>query len=192
MKTVNKIIMCACVVAYFAGLWIIASRFGFVKLLVRYGVSGVFEEIPKTFPEVKYLYYGLGLYTLLFIIVACVVYAVITRHSKEQDDLQQEAASVAGYAERMNGIASDYRFSIREETAAERSAMSSIQALQRRIASLPPAAVRDEAIAAALEKTVVELRELVSGGCDTESLAGAVDKAMVEIEALKRKCVTIK
>ena len=41
----------------------IASRFGLIKLITRYGLAESFDQIPKDFPQIKYLYIGLAVYT---------------------------------------------------------------------------------------------------------------------------------
>ena len=56
MKFISKVTIISCVCCYFGGLWFIASRFGLAKLLSRYGLSQAFNEIPKNFPQIKYLY----------------------------------------------------------------------------------------------------------------------------------------
>ena len=99
MKFISKITIVSCVCCYFGGLWFIASRFGLVKLLSRYGLSQTFNEIPKDFPQIKYLYIGLAIYTVLFVIITYMVYRYTERTAKEQDQLQQESSVVVSIDE---------------------------------------------------------------------------------------------
>ena len=94
MKSVNKIIALSCVFCYFAGLYIIAAKMGLIKLIVRYGVSKAIEEIPETFPDIKYLYIGLAVYSLIFVIIAIIIFATITRHGKDMDQLHEESSKI--------------------------------------------------------------------------------------------------
>ena len=94
--------MCSCIFCYFAGLWIIASRFGIVKVFTKYNLSEAIDKIPENFPNIEYLYYGLAGYTFLFTIVTYIIYNVASQAGKEQDELQHQSCEVNNYTEKEN------------------------------------------------------------------------------------------
>lgn len=192
MKTVNKIILCSCIFCYLLGIWFIGSRFGLVKLISRYGLAEAFDRIPKDFPQFKYLYYGLAAYTLLYILVVWLIYRVIARQGKEQAQLQQEASEVTEYAEQMNSLLAQYNRYANVNRVSDNSIYRKLQALQRQIAALPPAVVRNAAMKSDLSAIVIQLRNILTDDCAEELFSNAIDKARDEVDALKRKSVTIK
>lgn len=188
MKTITKITLPSCVVCYFGGLWFIASRFGLVKLLSRYGFSQAFNEIPKDFPEIKYLYIGLAIYTVLFAILTYLLYGYTERTVKEQEQLQQEASVVVSYAECMNVLLAEYdRSSIKDVAVKQK-----LQKLSRQIASLPPAVVRNVTLKSEVVNIVTGLKDLLSDNCTGGTFGAAVDNACDAISSVKRRSVTVK
>lgn len=187
MKTITKIILSSCIFCYFAGIWIIASRFGLIKLMSRYGLAEAFDQIPKDFPQIKYLYIGLAVYTVFFVIAACIAVKVSQRASEEQERLQQESGAVATYAQ-MNMLLSRFeRSAINDANVKQK-----LQKLSRRIASLPPAVVRDAGMKAEVTGIVGVLQELLSDNCTVEAFSAAIDNAQDNIDSLKRRSVTVK
>ena len=134
MKTVNKIILLSCIFCYFAGLYIIALKFGLLKLLARYGLSELFDEIPKNFPEIKYLYWGLALYTVIFLLLSTIILRTASKNGKEMDQVKGEASVVQDYSETLRLLVSQNSNS---------TITSKLQMLQRQVAALPPAVIRD-------------------------------------------------
>lgn len=188
MKTITKIILCSCVFCYFAGIWIIASRFGLIKLVSRYGLAEAFDQIPKDFPQIKYLYIGLAVYTVFFVIVAYITVKVSRRAAEEQEKLQQESGAIVTYAEQMNMLLSRFERSAINDADVKQK----LQKLSRRIASLPPAVVRDVGMRAEVTGVVGVLQELLSDKCTAEVFSAAIDNAQDNIESLKRRSVTVK
>lgn len=188
MKTVIKIILGSCIFYYFAGLWTIASRFGLVKIFVRYGVSESFDKIPEDFPQIKYLYIGLIVYTVVFILVAYLICKSGNRTVKEQEQLQQQSAEVASYAELMASLLSRYGRS----QNCEPKVRQKLQMLSRQIASLPPAVVRNANMAAKVRSIINNLQDLHDNNCSSEVFSSAIDTAKDDIDSLKRLSVTIK
>lgn len=188
MKTVTKIILCSCVFCYFAGLWMIASRFGLLKLITRYGLAESFDRIPKDFPQVRYLYALLVVYTVLFAILGYVIVKYSGRVTKEQEQLQQEVAVVVSYAERMNILLSQYeRSNINNIKVKQR-----LQTLSRQIASLPPAVACNANMKLEVSNIVGELQKLLSDQCSIESFSAAIDNACDAIDSLKRRSIIVK
>lgn len=188
MKTVTKIIMCSCVFCYFAGIWMIASRFGLIKLITRYGLAESFEQIPKDFPQIKYLYIGLAVYTVLFAILTYILYKYSERTGKEQEQLQNEASIVVSYAERMNVLLSQYERSNNKDA----NIRQKLQTLSRQIASLPPAIVRNAVLKSEVANIVSNLQDLLSDNCSTETFSAAIDNARDAIDSVKRRSITTK
>lgn len=178
--------MCSCLFCYFAGLWMIASRFGLIKLITRYGLAESFDQIPKDFPQVKYLYIGLAVYTVLFVILSYFIYKYSERTAKEQVQLQQEVSIVVSYAERMNLLLSQYeRSSIKDAKQKQK-----LLTLSRQIASLPPAVVRNASLKSEVANTVSGLQNLLADNCSADVFSSAVDDARDAIDSVKRRSVT--
>lgn len=188
MKTVTKIILCSSVFCYFAGLWIIASRFGVVKLISKYGMTQAFDQIPKDFPQMKYLYIGLIAYTVVFAALVWIICRYSERTSEEQEQLQQEAAVVVSYSERMNRLLSMFERSDMKDAKTKQK----LQNLTRRIASLPPAVARNANMSSEVSNIIGRLHDLLSDGCTADSFLAAVDTAVDDIDSVKRRCINLK
>lgn len=165
-----------------------ASRFGLVKLIMRYGLSGSFDQIPKDFPQIKYLYVALAVYTVLFAILTYIIYRYCERTAKEQDRLQEEVVVAVSYTECMNVLMSQYqRSSINDAKINQK-----LQTLSRMIASMPPAIARDLELKSEVSSSINYLQTLLSDDCSREIFSAAIDKSYETIESVKRRCVNIK
>lgn len=187
MKSVTKFIMCSCLFCYFAGLWIIASRFGLIKLISRYGLAEAFDQIPKDFPQMKYLYIGLAVYSVLFLILSGIIIKYSGRSVKEQEHLQQEVSVLVSYTERMKILLSQYERSDIKDARTKQE----LQTLSRKIASLPPVVVRNNVLKAEVSNIVGTLQDLLSDNCSADTFIAAVDKARDAVDSIKRKSITI-
>ena len=187
MKTTTKIISASCVFCYFAGLWIIATRFGLIKLISRYGVSELLDGIPKDFPQMKYLYIGLGVYTVLFAAISYFIIKYSEGAANEQTQLQQESGAVASYSESMNTLLAQYDRSDIKDTKKRQK----LQLLQRSIASLPPAVIRTANLKSEVANTITGLQDLLADKASADSFAAAIDNALDTIDSVKRRCKTI-
>lgn len=191
MKARRNIIMCSCVFSYFAGLWIIASRFGFIKLLTRYGISEVFDQIPKDFPNMKYLYYGLGIYTVAFVIITYIIYKVTLQADKEQETLQQQVSETMNYAEKIRVLTAAYLRQAKTTDITDKAAEQKLKMIQRLVDSLPPAIIRNPSMKSNLSSIITELQDQLSPGFDYALFCTTLDTAIDTINSLKRKTVTI-
>jgi len=188
MKTVTKIILGSCIFCYFAGIWIIASKFGLVKVFVRYGIADAFEKIPEDFPQIKYLYAGLIAYSIIFVLIAYFICKSSNKAAKEQEELQVQSAEVASYAELMTNLVSRYnRLQNRDARISQK-----LQMLSRQIASLPPAVVRNANMKSKVCNVITNLDNLLDGDCTPESFSSSIDMARDEIDSLKRISINIK
>lgn len=178
--------MCSCLFCYFAGLWMIASRFGLIKLITRYGLAESFDQIPKDFPQVKYLYIGLAVYTALFVILSYFIYKYSERTAKEQVLLQQEVSIVVSMTERVNVILSQYeRSSIKDANVKQK-----LHTLSRQIASLPPVVVRNTSLKSEVTSALSNIQDLLAHNCSADVFSSAIDKALDVIDSVKRRSVT--
>lgn len=175
--------MCSCLFCYLAGLWVIASRFGLFKLITLYGLAESFDQIPNGFPQVKYLYIGLAVYTVLFVMLSFFIYKYSERAAKEQVQLQQEGSIVVSYEECMNVLLSQYeRSSIKDAKVRQK-----LQILSRQIASLPPAIVRNASLKIEVTNTISGLQDLLADNCSAEVFSLAIDDARDTIDSVKRR-----
>ena len=182
MKTVNKIILLSCVICYFAGLYFIALKFGLIKLLVRYGMSEIFDKIPKNFPEIKYLYWGLAVYTVIFILLSIIILRTASKHGKEMDQVKSEASEVQDYSETLRQLLAQNSNS---------TITTKLQVLQRQVAALPPAVIRDGTAHQELSNIVRTITTVIDSN-DNQNVLSAIDDAMAKIKSLQRKSVTRK
>ena len=188
MKTVTKITAWSCVFCYFAGFWIIASRFGLLKLVTKYGIAEAFDQIPKDFPQIKYLYIGLAVYTVLFILLSYIIIRYSEQAAKDQEQLQLKTAEIVSYAELMKTLCAQYeRSDIKNTGVAQK-----LQTLSRQIASLPPAVVRNVNMQAEISNVIKNLQTLLSDKCTAESFSAAIDNARDAVDSIKRRSITIK
>lgn len=188
MKTITKIIMYSCLFCYFAGLWIISSRFGLIKLITRYGLAESFHQMPKDFPQVKYLYIGLVGYSVLFLLLSYIIYKYSERSVNEQEQLQEEVYMVMSYTERLNNLLSQYDHSDIKDVNTKQK----LQTLSRQIASLPPAVIRKVELKTVVSEIVDNLQHLLSDNCSIEAFSAAIDKARDTVDSIKRRSVTIR
>jgi hypothetical protein len=179
------------VFCYFAGLWIVASRFGLVKLMTRYGISEIFDEIPKDFPNMKYLYYGLLIYTILYAIVCYVIYKYVSKATEEQEVVQQQVAEVTNFAEQTNVLLSSYVRYAKENEIADKTAEQKLRLVQRQIAALPAGIAATPSAKSSITNIISELRDQLSSGFDYHLFCTTLDSAIDEINSLKRKSVNI-
>lgn len=182
MKTVNKIILLSCIFCYFAGLYFIALKFGLIKLLVRYGMSELFYEIPKNFPEIKYLYWGVAVYTVIFILLSIIILRTASKHGKEMDQVKCEASVVQDYSETLRQLLAQNTNS---------TITTKLQVLQRQVAALPPAVIRDGTAHQELSNIVRTITTVIDSN-DNQNVLSAIDDAMAKVKSLQRKSVTRK
>lgn len=201
MKTVNKIIITSCVVCYFIGLWSIAFKFGLIKFISRYGASTVFGELSRTFPsmptditdftykfpQMKYLYIAVIIYTVVFAIVVYIIYKTITRHAKDTEQLQSEVSAIANQANSLDAVVETYRYS----DAVDKDALAKLQILQRQIASMPPAIVQNPSMRSCLTEIVNLFEDMIAEGKSGEEMSKEAVKASGTVNAMKKKCVNI-
>lgn len=179
MKTVNKIILLSCFFCYFAGLYIIALKFGLLKLLTRYGLSEMFDEIPKNFPEIKYLYWGLAIYTVIYLLLSIIILKTASKHGKEMDQVKGEASVVQNYSETLRLLVAQNSNS---------TITSKLQMFQRQVAALPPAVIRDATAHQELSNIVAMVNAVVESN-DEQNAMSAIDDAMIKVKSLQRKSV---
>ena len=182
MKTVNKIILFSCIFCYFAGIYFIALKFGLIKLLVRYGMSEIFDEIPKNFPEIKYLYWGVAVYTVIFILLSIIILRTASKHGKEMDQVNCEASVVQDYSETLRQLLAQNTNS---------TITTKLQVLQRQVAALPPAVIRDGTAHQELSNIVRTITTVIDSN-DNQNVLSAIDDAMAKVKSLQRKSVTRK
>lgn len=183
--------MCSCVFCYFAGLWLVASRFGLIKILTRYGISEMFDQIPKDFPNIVYLYYGLVAYTILYIVIVCIIYKVTTKADKEQDTLQQQAGVIVNYAEKTNVLIAAYVRYAKANNITDKAAEQKLKMIQRQIASLPSSIVNNSTATSTLTNLLIGLQNQLSPDFDYAQFCAKLDSTIDTINSLKHKSVII-
>lgn len=182
MKTVNKIILLSCIFCYFAGLYLIALKFGLLKLLARYGLSEMFDEIPKSFPDIKYLYWGLAFYSVIYLLLSTIIMKTVSKHGKEMDQVKGEASAVQDFSETLRQLVAQN---------ANSTITPKLQMLQRQVAALPPAVIRDANSYQELSNIVATVIGVVESNEEQNALS-AIDDAMMKVRSLQRKSVTRK
>lgn len=183
--------MTSCVFCYFAGMWIIASRFGLFKILMRYGVTEIFDEIPKSFPQMKYLYIAFAVYTLLFAIVTYIIYKVVSRQEEDHRILQQQVSEVANFANQVADLQTLYARFAKVNNIPDTVGELKLKMLQHQIAALPPAIVRNPTMKSNLASIISEINDFISPDFDYRTFCCMLDSAIDTVNSLKRKTVNI-
>ena len=191
MRTVNKIILFSCIFCYFAGLYLIALKFGLIKLLVRYEISEWFNEVPKDFPQMKYLYIGLAVYTVFFLMISIVIMRTASRPGDDMEQLQGDIVEVNNFSEDINALIRAYKNVESANVEAQEMVLTKLRALQRQIAALPPAVVQDSTMRASVAAEVARLNDILASRND-DMFASAIDSALESIKALQRQSVNRK
>ena len=191
MRTVNKIILLSCIFCYIVGLYIIALKFGLIKLLVRYEISEWSNEVPKNFPQMEYLYIGLAVYTVFFLIISIIIMRTASRHGDDMEQLQDDIVEVNNFSEDVNALIRAYKNVESANVEAQEMVLTKLRALQRQIAALPPAVVQDSTMRVSMAAEVARLNDIIASRDDTV-LASAIDNALEGIKALQRQSVNRK
>ena len=190
MRTVSKIILCSCIFCYFTGLYIVGVKFGLLKLLTRYGLSKQFEDIPQDYPEMKYLYIALTVYTIIYVIIAAIIIWVSIRHEKEMGQLQQEVSEINDFAEDINITLAKISRIFENELSGEYVKVK-LKLLQRQVAALPPNVIRDVRKKENLTMVVSNVKDIANSN-DLSKLSRYIDEALDEVKSLQRRSVTRK
>ena len=191
MRTVNKIILFSCIFCYFAGLYLIALKFGLIKLLVRYEISEWFNEMPKDFPQMKYLYIGLAVYTVFFLMISIIIMRTASRHGDDMEQLQGDIVEVNNFSEDINALIRAYKNVESANVEAQEIVLTKLRALQRQIAALPPAVVQNDTMRVAMAVEMTKLNDIIANR-DESILASAIDGALETMKALQRQNVNRK
>ena len=191
MRTVNKIILFSCIFCYFAGLYLIALKFGLIKLLVRYEISEWVNEVPKNFPQMKYLYIGLAVYTVFFLMISIIIMRTASRHGDDMEQLQGDIVEVNNFSEDINALIRAYKNVESANVEAQEMVLTKLRALQRQIAALPPAVAQNNTLRVAMAAEMTKLNDIIANR-DENMLASAIDGALETMKALQRQNVNRK
>lgn len=201
MKTVNKYILASCVFCYFAGIYLIASKLGIMRLISRYGLSRTLDEWPADFPSLNLVYICLAVYTVFFTIITYIIYRNIESHGKDMDVLQQKASMLHNYSEGFALVVSRYNRICREKNISNKIQNQRLQFLERQIASLPASVLNNSNAGGKIARIVSELDDAVSNMETTAEndvmtneiqISNIVERAIDDIQRLKNNSVTIK
>jgi hypothetical protein len=145
-------------------------------------MSEIFDEIPKNFPDIKYLYWGLAVYTIIFILLSIIILRTASKHGKEIEQIKSEASEVQDYSETLRQLLAQNTNSV---------FTTKLQTLQRQVAALPPAVIRDGTAHQELSNIVRTITTVIDSN-DNQNVMSAIDDAMVKVKSLQRKSVTRK
>lgn len=187
----RRIILCSCVVCYFFGLWNIASRFGITKILMRYGVSDLFDEFPKNFPQMEYLWVGIAAYTLLFLTATWIIYRVTTKAEQEQSVIQDGASEIRALTVRVDAIYALYRNYAATNGTADLRVERALKHIQRQIAALPASVTTDRAVMDKLSDVIESVEKVCDKATDYQAVGRVLDAAVGEINQIRMKNLII-
>lgn len=162
MKIVNKYILASCIFCYFAGIYLIAAKFGIMRLISRYGMSRAFDEWPADFPSLNLVYISLAAYTVFFVIITYVIYKNIESHGQEMDLLQQKASTLHNYSEDFALIVSRYNRICKEKNISNINQSQRMKLLEKKISSLPTSVLNNSSASGKIARIVSELDDAVS------------------------------
>ena len=162
MKTVNKYIMASCVFCYFAGIYLIASKLGFLRIINQYGISRIMDEWPADLPSLKFVYICLAIYTIIFAIITYIIYRNIESHGKDMEALQQKTSTIHNYSEVLALAVSRYNRVCREKNISNKIAGQKLQLLEKQVSSLPASVLNDSNAGDKIAHIVSEIDAAIS------------------------------
>jgi hypothetical protein len=201
MKIVNKYILASCVFCYFAGIYLIASKMGIMRLISRYGLSRTLDEWPADFPSLNIIFICLVVYTIFFAIITYVIYRNIESHSKDMDVLQQKASTLHNYSEGLTLVVSHYNRICREKNISNKTQTQRLQLLEKQVSSLPASVLNDNNVGNKIVRIISEVDDAVSNMETTAEsdivanniqLSNLIERAIEDVQRLKTNSVTIK
>lgn len=201
MKTVNKYILASCVFCYFGGLYLIAAKFGIMRLISRYGLSQALDEWPADFPSLNLVYICLAVYTVFFAIITYIIYRNIESHGKDMDVLQQKASTLHNYSEGLALVVSRYGRICSEKNIPNKIQSQRLQLLEKQVSSLSASVFNNSNAGSKIVQIVSELDDAVSNMETTAEndivanniqFSNLVERAIEDVQRLKTNSVTIK
>ena len=161
MKIVNKYILASCVFCYFAGIYMIADKVGFLRFADEYGIENLLKEWPEELPSLSFVWGFLAVYTFVFIIITYVIYRANETHAKETDKLQQQSEELHNYTDRLALKISQYKRFCKEKNIVDKSLEQRLDLLQKQLAALSPAVYKDNANVNSISRIVNEIGKAV-------------------------------
>lgn len=201
MRIVNKYVLASSVFCYFGGLYLLAIKFGIMRLISQYGLHRVFNEWPENFPSLTIVWICLALYTLFFILITYWIYRANERHEKETDQLQEKTEILHNYAEQMSLIISQYNRVCHEKNITNQAQLQRLQLLQKKMAALTPTTFRNPMAVGKLSQIISELDDVVVGmktsaendiASLNNQLSNIVEESIDSVERLRTNSITIK
>lgn len=201
MKTINKYILASCVFCYFAGIYLIAVKMGFMRLISRFGLSRTFDEWPADFPSLNLIFICLAIYTVFFAIITYIIYWNIESHGKDMDVIQLKASTLHNYSEGLALVVSRYNRICREKNISDRMQSQRLQLLEKQISSLPASVLNTSNAGSKIAQIVSELNDAISNMETTSEndieanniqFSNLVERSIEDVKRLKNNSVTIK
>lgn len=201
MKTVNKYILASCIFCYFAGIYLLAVKFGIMRLISQYGLHQAFDEWPENFPSLNIVYITLAVYTLIFALITYWILKACTKHEKEMDVLQQKADTIHNYSEGLTLIVSRYNRICREKNITNKALSQRLQLLEKQIASLPASVFSNSGVGGRISGIVSDIDDAVTNmettaesdiEASTIQFNNLIEQSIENVQRLKTGSVTIK
>ena len=154
--------MASCVFCYFAGIYLIASKLGFLRIINQYGISRIMDEWPADLPSLKFVYICLAIYTVIFAIITYIIYRNIESHGKDMEALQQKTSTIHNYSEVLALAVSRYNRVCREKNISNKVAGQKLQLLEKQVSSLPASVLNDSNAGDKIAHIVSEIDAAIS------------------------------
>ncbi|MBP5387290.1 MAG: hypothetical protein J6Y97_07915 [Prevotella sp.] len=201
MKTVNKYILASCVICYFVGIYLIAVKIGFMRLISRYGLSKALDKWPENFPSLNIVYVCLAIYTIFFALITYIIYRNIENHGKEMDILQKKTSILHNYSEELSIIVARYNRICREKNSLIKTQSQRLQLLEKQIYSLPTSVLNNSSANSKIARIISDIDEMVSNletirENDIEAsniqFCKLIERAIEDVQRLKTNSITLK
>lgn len=201
MKIVNKYILASCVFCYFAGIYLLAIKFGIMRFISQYGFSRAFDEWPADFPSLNLVYICLAIYTILFALVTYVIYKYIENHSKETDKLQQGVSILHDYSDSIALIVSHYNRICLEKNVSNKMQIQRLQLLEKQIKSLTASVLDNSSAKSIISRIISDLDDSVMNMESSDDNAAVekdlqfsniVERSIEDVQRLRTSSITIK
>ena len=201
MKTVNKYILASCVICYFVGIYLIAVKIGFMRLISRYGLSKALDKWPENFPSLNIVYVCLAIYTIFFALITYIIYRNIENHGKEMDILQKKTFILHNYSEELSIIVARYNRICREKNNLIKTQSQKLQLLEKQIYSLPTSVLNNSSANSKIARIISDIDEMVSNletirendfEASNIQFCKLIERAIEDVQRLKTNSITLK
>ena len=169
--------------------WVLFAAFGYFQLLAEYGISEIFGKLVKENMEVRYMYYGLFICTVIYLTLCYYIYNYVARYEWEHDQIRIEKERIENYRTKLNQLLLGYTVFVRAYAIGDQIAIKALQKLQRHVEALPQRVAREPEVAEAVLKMIEEISGKITSHADVKEVAATIEEKVKQLATLKRHLI---